>query len=104
VGPSHGADNACLWARPPRFVERPLSQRPGADMTAVELAVTEALPAFVPTMVTAATLATGVLADWGSYDVDERATALFDAVTRVKCDPSAERRRTWAELAAPLPR
>ena len=75
VGPSHGADNACLWARPPRFVERLLIQRPGADMTAVDLAVTEALQASVPTMVTAATLATGVLADWGSYDVDERATA-----------------------------
>ena len=33
LGPTHGADNACLWAPPPRFVERPLLARPGGPMT-----------------------------------------------------------------------
>ncbi|WP_448624185.1 carboxylesterase family protein [Geodermatophilus sp. URMC 64] len=95
LGPSHGADNACLWAHPPRFLERPLLLRPGGPMTAADLAVTEALQASVLAMVTDGNPATGVLADWPPYDADERATALFDAVTRVRFDPSAERRRAW---------
>jgi carboxylesterase type B len=38
---------------------------------------------------------------WQRYDGDDRATALFDVDTRVVCDPAAERRRAWAEIAAP---
>jgi len=95
LGPSHGADNACLWARPPRFVERPLLRRPGGDMTPADLAVTEALQAAVLSTVTGGT------PGWRQYDADERATALFDVATRVQYDPSAERRRAWAEIAVP---
>jgi para-nitrobenzyl esterase len=95
LGPTHGADNACLWARPPRFVERPILQRPGGDMTAADLAVTEALQAAVLRTVTEGT------PGWQPYDADDRATALFDVDTRVVCDRSAERRRGWAEIAAP---
>ena len=43
LGPTHGADNACLWAHPPRFVERPLLGRPAAAMSAADHAVTEEL-------------------------------------------------------------
>lgn len=43
LGPTHGADNACLWTHPPRFVERPLLGRPGAAMSAADRAVTEEL-------------------------------------------------------------
>jgi para-nitrobenzyl esterase len=95
LGPSHGADNACLWARPPRFVERPLLQRPGGDMTPADLAVTEALQAAVLRMVTEGT------PGWRPYDADERATALLDVDTRVVADPAAERREAWAQIAAP---
>lgn len=45
LGPTHGADNACLWAHPPRFVERPLLGRPGAVMGPDDLAATAALHA-----------------------------------------------------------
>jgi para-nitrobenzyl esterase len=43
LGPTHGADNACLWAHPPRFPERPLLGRAGGDMAAADVAVTAAL-------------------------------------------------------------
>jgi para-nitrobenzyl esterase len=89
LGPSHGADNACLWARPPRFVERPLLQRPGGDMTPADLAVTEALQSSVLRMVTEGT------PGWRPYDADERATALFDEEVRVRSGRSAERYETW---------
>jgi para-nitrobenzyl esterase len=95
LGPSHGADNACLWAHPPHFVERPILQRPGGAMTPADLAVTEALQASVLSTVTSGTPATGVLAGWRPYDGEDRATALFDVVTRVRFDPSADRRRAW---------
>jgi para-nitrobenzyl esterase len=89
LGPSHGADNACLWARPPRFVERPLLQRPGGDMTPADLAVTEALQTAVLRTVTEGT------PGWRPYDADERATALFDVDPRVVAAPDAERYETW---------
>ena len=95
LGPTHGADNACLWARPPHFVERPLLQRPGGPMTPADVAVTDALQAAVLAMVAGGSPATGVLADWPVYDATDRATAVFDAVPRVRCDPSAQRRRAW---------
>jgi para-nitrobenzyl esterase len=95
LGPSHGADNACLWARPPSFVERPILQRPGGPMSPADLAVTAALQAAVLSTVTEGT------PGWPPYDVHERLTALFDVETRVQGDPSAERRRAWTEIAAP---
>ena len=96
LGPSHGADNACLWARPPQFLERPLLQRPGGLMSPADLAVTEALQAAVLRMVTEGT------PGWTPYDAVERATALFDVGTRVRSDPSLERRRAWESVAAPV--
>jgi carboxylesterase type B len=70
-------------------------------MTPADLAVTEALQASVLSMVTRGTPATGVLADWRPWGTD-RPTALFDARTRVVDDPSAERRRALASVAAPV--
>ncbi|WP_179719134.1 carboxylesterase family protein [Petropleomorpha daqingensis] len=89
LGPSHGADNACLWARPPRFVERPLLQRPGGDMTPADLAVTEALQSAVLRTVTEGS------PGWRIYDADERPTQLFDAISHVRSAPSAARYDTW---------
>jgi para-nitrobenzyl esterase len=96
LGPTHGADNACLWAHPPRFVERPLLARPAAAMTAADLGVTGALHAAVLGMVTTGAPAVGKLTGWLPYQPPSRCTAVFDAVTRVESDPSPERRRAWA--------
>ena len=95
LGPTHGADNACLWARPPRFVERPLLARPGGDMTAADLAATRALHAAVLGMVRTGTPALPDLADWHPYAPETRCTAVLGAESRVESDPRGERRRAW---------
>jgi para-nitrobenzyl esterase len=95
LGPSHGADNACLWAHPPRFVERPLLARPGAAMTAADRAVTGVLHAAVLGMVASGVPAVGELPEWAPYEPASRCTAVFDAVGRVESDPAADRRRAW---------
>ncbi|MGY1824535.1 carboxylesterase family protein [Geodermatophilus sp. SYSU D00079] len=95
LGPAHGADNACLWARPPRFVERPLLSRPAADMTAADVAVTAALQGSVLATVRGGTPATGALGGWPAYGPPARCTAVFDAVPRVASDPDGARRRAW---------
>jgi para-nitrobenzyl esterase len=98
LGPTHGADNACLWAHPPRFVERPLLDRPGGTMGPADLSVTATLQAAVLSTVTTGTPAAERLAGWLPYEPGDRCTAVFDAVSRVAADPSGERRRAWAAL------
>jgi len=96
LGPTHGADNACLWARPPLFVARPLLQRPAGPMTPADLAVTDALQAAVLATVTDGSPAGGGPAGWRPYEPAEGCTAVFDTVSRVVPDPSGERRRAWS--------
>jgi para-nitrobenzyl esterase len=96
LGPTHGADNACLWAHPPAFVERPLLNRPRAPMGTADLDVTAALQASLLAMVRTGTPATGEPAGWSRYEPTGRCTAVFDAVSRVESDPDADRRRAWA--------
>ncbi|MGY1624522.1 carboxylesterase family protein [Geodermatophilus sp. SYSU D00965] len=95
LGPTHGADNACLWAHPPRFVERPLLARPAGDMSPADRAVTAALHDSVLSVVRGGTPAAGVLEQWPPYEPAARCAALFDAVPRVVADPDGERRRAW---------
>jgi para-nitrobenzyl esterase len=95
LGPTHGADNACLWAHPPRFVGRPLLRRPGGPMTDADLGVTEALLDSVLGLVRGGTPATGVLAGWQPYEAGDRCTALFAATPVVVSDAAADRRRAW---------
>jgi para-nitrobenzyl esterase len=96
LGPTHGADNACLWAHPPRFVERPLLARPGAPMRPADISAAATLHAAVLGMVTTGTPAVERLADWLPHDPITACTAVFDAESRVETDPSAERRQAWA--------
>jgi para-nitrobenzyl esterase len=98
LGPSHGADNACLWAHPPRFVERPLLARPAGVMSPADLAVTAALHDSVLSVVRGGTPAAGVLDRWSPYEPAGRCTALFDAEPRVVTDPDGERRRAWEDV------
>jgi para-nitrobenzyl esterase len=96
LGPTHGADNACLWAHPPRFVERPLLGRPGGEMTAADRSVTGTLHAAVLTMVRTGSPVVAALDRWQPYEPARHCTALFEATARVVADPSGERRRAWA--------
>ena len=95
LGPTHGADNACLWAHPPRFVERPLLGRPGGRMSDDDLTVTAVLLDSVLGVVRDGTPATGVPAGWRPYAPGDRCTAVFDATSRVVSDPGSVRRRAW---------
>ncbi len=104
LGPSHGADNACLWARPPRFVARPLLDRPAADMGPDDLRVTAALQRSVLAMVRTGSPAAGELGDWPTYEPGRRCTAVFAAATRVVADPAAVRRRAWQSVDAAVTR
>jgi para-nitrobenzyl esterase len=96
LGPTHGADNACLWAHPPRFVERPLLGRPGGEMTAADRSVTGTLHAAVLTMVRTGSPVVAGLDSWPPYEPASHCTAVFEATGRVAADPSGERRRAWA--------
>ena len=95
LGPTHGADNACLWAHPPRFVERPLLHRPGGPMSEADLAVTRVLLDSVLSMVRDGNPAAGALAGWQPYEPRERCTAVFAATPVVRPDPDPGRRRAW---------
>jgi para-nitrobenzyl esterase len=99
LGPTHGADNACLWADPPRFVERPLLGRPGGPMGEEDLTVTAALLDSVLGVVRDGSPATGVLADWQPYEPVDRCTALFDARPVLRSDPDSDRHRAWMSVA-----
>jgi para-nitrobenzyl esterase len=97
LGPAHGADNACLWADPPCFLERPLLQRPGGAMSDADVAVSRLLQDAVLGVVAGGTPAAGALAPWPPYGVADRWTAVLDAVPRVLRDPGADRWRAWEE-------
>jgi para-nitrobenzyl esterase len=101
LGPTHGADNACLWAHPPYFVERPLLGRPGGPMSQDDVTVASALLDSVLSVVRDGTPATGVLAGWQPYDPGERCTAVFCAKPLVRSDPDPERRRAWERAVGP---
>jgi para-nitrobenzyl esterase len=98
LGPTHGADNACLWAHPPMFVDRPLLGRPGGPMAEADRTVTAALLDSVLGVVRSGTPATGALAGWEPYERGGRCTAVFDASLRLRSDPDAERRRAWESV------
>jgi para-nitrobenzyl esterase len=95
LGPTHGADNACLWAAPPRFVERPLLARPGGPMSPADLAVTATLQGAVLAVIRTGTPA---MAGWEPYEPGSRCTAILDARTRIVSDPAGERRRAWEDV------
>ncbi len=40
---------------------------------------------------------------WDPYDVDQRATMLFDVPPRLESDPRAEERLAWGDLRPSLP-
>lgn len=98
LGATHGADNACLWAHIPAFVERPVLGRAGGPMTLADIEVTARLQASVLDF--AAVGEPGKGAGWTVFDGLTRRTAIFDTPFRVVGYPEAERRRAWSITAA----
>ena len=83
LGPTHGADNACLWAHVPRFVERPLLGRPGGPMTAGDVAAAEALQDNVGAVLR------GEDPPWEAWTSGDRPTAVFAPVPATSTVPAA---------------
>jgi para-nitrobenzyl esterase len=96
-GPTHGADNACLWAHVPDFIDRPILRRKGGPMTLTDVEVAAPFQASVLRFVT-----TGVPDDaevWPKFEVGREPLAIFDRQFRVTRANEGERFHLWAELA-----
>ncbi|WP_329310409.1 carboxylesterase/lipase family protein [Streptomyces sp. NBC_01262] len=92
LGPTHGADNRCLWGSSPVFNNLP-GLPPAPPMGPADLAVTGQLQAAVLGFVR------GEAPDWPAYEPGgDRATRIFQDPARVEHDPRRERRLLWRDL------
>jgi para-nitrobenzyl esterase len=96
-GPTHGADNACLWAHPPHFVERPILKRKGGVMTSADIDVAARLQACVLRFVTSG--APDAADVWPRFALDTEHCAMFDRHFRIGRVNEGERFRLWSGLA-----
>jgi para-nitrobenzyl esterase len=80
-GPTHGADNACLWARPPAFLDRPVLKRAGGPMTLADIEVAARLQACVLRF--AREGRPDDAARWPAFTNEHRELAVFDSPFRV---------------------
>jgi para-nitrobenzyl esterase len=97
LGPTHGADNACLWAHIPAFVERPVLGRLGGPMTLADIEVAARLQASV--LGFAAGRAPDHELGWEAFDSKTRCTAIFQSPFRVVHCPQMERHEIWPAMA-----
>jgi para-nitrobenzyl esterase len=102
LGPSHGADNACLWADIPDFIERPVLGRRGGPMTPADIEVTATLQAAVLRFACEGQPYRSTV--WKTYDAVKRCTAVFDSPFRVVDHPDRERHQAWVEIRIPQQR
>ncbi len=96
-GPTHGADNACLWAHVPHFVDRPILRRKGGAMTLTDIEVTARLQASVLRFII-----DGVPDEvklWPKFEPASERIAIFDRPFRIGCLNEGERFSLWADLA-----
>jgi len=96
-GPTHGADNACLWSHPLNFLDRPILRRRGGPMTPADIEVTAPLHAYVLNFVR--TGAPDVAEAWPRFEPGAERIAIFDRPFRIERVNEGERFGLWAELA-----
>jgi para-nitrobenzyl esterase len=97
-GPTHGADNACLWAHLPDFVDRPILKRKGGPMTLDDVEVAARFQADVLRFVT-----TGVpdaAEAWPRFTSANEPLAIFGQPFHVVSLKDEARSRLWTELLA----
>jgi para-nitrobenzyl esterase len=95
-GPTHGADNACLWGQTPDFTDRPILGRKGGAMTLTDIEVAARLQASLLRF-----LATGAPDEavvWPAFERGTERLALFDRSFHIGRVNEGERFRLWAEL------
>jgi para-nitrobenzyl esterase len=96
-GPTHGADNACLWAHLPDFVDRPILRRRGGAMTLTDVEVAARLQASVLRFVVDGVPDEAKL--WPRFETGRECIGIFDRPFSVGRTNEGERSRLWAGLA-----
>lgn len=97
-GPTHGADNACLWAHLHDFVDRPILKRKGGPMTPADIDVAARFQANVLRFV--ATGVPDVAEAWPRFALAKEPLAIFDQPFHILPFNEGARFRVWAELEA----
>jgi para-nitrobenzyl esterase len=97
-GPTHGADNACLWAHLPDFIDRPILKRKGGPMTPADIDVAARLQTGVLRFVT--TGRPDVAEAWPQFEPGNEALAIFAQPFHIVPLDNGARFRVWAELQA----
>jgi para-nitrobenzyl esterase len=95
-GPTHGADNACLWAHPPAFVDRPVLKRAGGPMTPADIDVAARLQACVLRFVHEGRPDDAT--HWPGFATDSRQAAIFDSPFHTRSLKDTPRDRIWRLL------
>lgn len=96
-GPTHGADNACVWASPPTFAYRPVLGRNGGPMTLTDIEVAARLQSCLLRFVTSG--APDTVEFWPAFATADPSLAIVDRHFRILRDDDGQRARIWAELA-----
>ena len=97
-GPTHGADNACLWAHLPEFIDRPILKRKGGPMTPADFDVAARLQASLLRFVT--TGVPDVAEAWPRFEPAKERVAIFGQPFHLVSLNDGARFRLWTELLA----
>ncbi|PDT89778.1 carboxylesterase [Bradyrhizobium sp. Y36] len=97
-GPTHGADNACLWAHLPDFIDRPILRRKGGPMTLGDVEVATRFQSDVLRFVTRGR--PDAAEAWPPCTPGSEPVALFDQPFRVVSLKDSARSLLWTELLA----
>lgn len=95
-GPTHGADNACLWAHLPEFIDRPILKRKGGPMTPADIEVAARFQAGMLRFVTTG-MPDGAEA-WPRLEPGKEPLAIFGQPFQIVPLNEGARFRVWAEL------
>jgi para-nitrobenzyl esterase len=95
-GPTHGADNACLWAHLPDFLERPILKRAGGPMTLADIEVAARLQACVLRFVQEGR--PDEATRWPAFETSSRRLAVFDSPFDIRSLNGTPRDRIWRLL------
>lgn len=95
-GPTHGADNACLWAHLPDFIDRPILKRKGGSMTPADIDVAARFQANVLRFIT--TGMPDAAEAWPKFEPGQEPLAIFSEPFHVVPLKDGARFRIWTEL------
>lgn len=97
-GPTHGADNACLWAHLPDFIDRPILKRKGGPMTPADIDVAARFQTGLLRFVTSGQ--PDVTEAWPRFEPAKEPLAIFGQPFHIVPLNEGVRFRLWTELSA----